>query len=224
MTVWLIAAAAGAASLWLGRLGLKRLQRGADLPVAASWTAAAACAAIGMCLSWPEHHAGNSAFVLTSASAFLCALLATAALADWKTSWAPTELMLPICLLAGACAAATAGPYESSLGFSAAAGGTLFAAAWGLWTIQIAAGWPILPPADAVSLALPWISLTETASMAAFYLALSTTLMLIRLSERRRNVRSLFPDGEVPLLALAFPALLACMWAEAMLIQPAAGQ
>ena len=218
-----LAPAAAAVSLRLGQTGLKRLRHNADPPAAAILAASAACALTGMILTWPETGGDLFSIGLTAATAFLCSMLAAAALIDWKSAWAPTELILPICLLAGVCAAAAAGLSRMPFGFNLVSGGALFAAAWGLWAVQNSLRLPILPPADAVALALPVILLSSAEIQAAFYLALSAALILVWLSQRRGHSSILLPDRRIPLLAAAFPALIFCMWAEALLFQSGIG-
>ena len=217
LTLTVAPLAACALSRWLGRRGLNRLQHDIGLPEAASWIAGTFSAAIGVCLTWPQSQGGQLGIGLTVLFGVFFALLAVAAVVDWKTKWAPTELMLPICLIAGVYSTLPPPYSQPALGVSALTGIALMALAWGFWAIQVRLKAKCLPPADAISLALPTILLERIDLIVTFYLALSAALMLVRLAERSSRIRVTSSNGEIPLLAFAFPTLLICLCAEALL-------
>ena len=107
---------------WCGRSGLRRLEPDASLPGFEIPAAAAAGALCGLA----EAHLSQNGELLSAATVILCGFLAAAAVVDWRTAWAPTELVLPVCIAAGLSAAADGCSLSVLMLSSAAVGGGLF--------------------------------------------------------------------------------------------------
>lgn len=213
MIIWwviILCPMAGGLSHWLGLIGYKRLD-GKTFPVATSLrfaTAATVASTCGFFIS--IFTTGSLTLTASMVNAALYALLMTASLVDWKTQWAPTELILPICALVG-LSAVISGVMSS---WMAIAGLTLFVLAWAFWRIQSLSGHELLPPADCLALFLPILLLGETETLLFFYLGLSLTVALIgRYAQFQRQHKV-----TIPLLALAFPLLILCVMMEKFVV------
>lgn len=212
--VWvMLPLAVGAMSQFLGKTGLKRLKSRAELSLCLLWIIGVISAFIGIFWSISIPYPNAVDFRLLPILPLLSALIVTAAYIDGVTQWAPTELIFPICLLAGWNTAEQMG-YPLLMKLS---GILLFVFAWGCWRIQLIMDKTILPPADIVALLLPIIMLNQLELLAAFYVWLSIVIVAIKVSTSRTNIRLFLVKGRISLLAVAFPLLLSIIWAESLL-------
>ena len=144
---------------------------------------------------------------------FLGAFFSAAAFVDARTFWAPDELVLPCCILAG------------SIG---SAGGEVFwylqgpvfgFALWGVgriaWQLQIVLGLRFLPPPDVAAFAMPLVLFGLDIRSAIAYLGCAAVLSGIGIY-RSRRLRACGPfqtdllarnfgGRVVPFLGIAFP-------------------
>ncbi len=113
------------------------------------------------------------------AAALLGAFLATGALIDRATGWAPDLIMLPCCILA-LCLGGATGSWDIGPLHSIALGLGIYFALNGLW-MGIAVRAPtiiLLPPADILALALPVMIFGITMPLAACMVVISAILIL----------------------------------------------
>ncbi|MCY4542503.1 MAG: hypothetical protein OXB95_08970 [Rhodobacteraceae bacterium] len=216
--------AATVSGLAAARRGLKRLEDTVFVNLRLLSTVAATGAALGLAAAWPPASEDGWALIRIAPTVFLCTLMLTVASVDWQTAWAPRELMIPICLLAGVVAFDDACLSTVTLTIGITAGLLLLLASTLFWKIQCAVRLPILPPADFIALCMPALlfglrlsSLLCYAALACMLLAIGQFRLLAALagSRRARNV-SLAPMGpgncrSVALCALAFPLVVASM-------------
>ena len=160
----------------------------------------------------------------------ICPFLSVAAYTDLESSWAPSELMVPICAMA---AAVTLSPNHlpklSAWAASIFAGIALYCTAHLAWRIQCALKRPAIPPADCIALALP-VSLFGMHSAAAGAYAAAALALLAMLIvpaglnpfRDRTEFRRISPGQKfgstaerVPLLSILFPILLLGLIASA---------
>lgn len=199
-----------AVSCILGQIGLRRLQYVAPFPLKQAWAVGLPCAWIGLLIATTAGKDEVGQIEPVVGFGFLSALLLIAALIDAKTTWAPTEIILPICILAPT---ALLHSQVSLNGLILLSGIMLFAAVWGFWLLQNWLGTPILPPADAAALSLPMIVFKESEPIALYFFLLAVFLILIKLvGHRIKRIRFFLESGKFPLLALAFPILLFLIW------------
>ena len=175
---------------------------------------------------------GGTGSVSSPFSILLIGFLAVSGYVDSRTAWAPSELIIPICLLSG-MASPGAETYGSWTGLIT--GVSLWLAARIGWRVQVVAGRPWLPPADLVALVLPILLFGISGISAACFAALMVLLGLARVN-RVRNLLPGDPDAldeaavgrgfgdrkPVALLGLAAPVLIAAMLADLApgLLQP----
>lgn len=195
----------------LGEMGLRRLDRDVEFPRKEAWAIGLPSAMIGLHVS----HLSVSEKVdvgWTISVGIFFALLAIAALIDAKTRWAPTEIILPMCLVAPLSVSHQGFPEVTS---DFLMGGTLFAVIWGLWFLQDGFGTRVLPPADSAALLLPWISLATWKFVALNYVLLTACLSCVALAPLSwLKTKVDWTKEKFPLLAIAFPVLLICLLAE----------
>lgn len=156
----------------------------------------------------------------------ICPFLSIAACTDIESSWAPSELMVPICIYAAVIFMSLQHLAELTAWAAAIFGGiALHCAARLAWCFQCVLKRPAIPPADCVALALPvglfgmhCIAASAFALMALALLAMRTVpaglnpfrdrtpcngissgIKLVRVAER------------VPFLSISFPILLLCL-------------
>ena len=216
-------ALAAALPVLCAHMGLRRLApdtsiSGYETPAAASAGALCGCAAA---------HLSQNGEVQSAAAVALFGFLAVSAVVDWRTAWAPTELALPVCIAAGFCA----GPDGNGLAVlvlsSVAIGGGLFLSAWAFLALQARRGRIWFPPADAIALALPLILFETNLAKAALYFAVALALrgagsLRVRRPEGSSGGIAL-PEGRVALLAVVYPALVAGLLAETLIVHSAVG-
>lgn len=193
-------------SVKLSIVGLKRLRDNTKLPLAVIWTAGCISTIIGIGAAITAKGSASDILIIASISV----LVTIVAIIDAKTLWAPTELMFPICVLAGAYSSMW---LENSI--PAYTGLLIFMATWMVWWVHNLFCKPHLPPADVIVLILPIIMLNRVA-LVVYYCGLATSLILVRSTKRLDRI--LIKDNKIPLLALAFPWLLICLWSEVFLL------
>ena len=208
---------------WCAQRGLRRLAPNAalsDFELAAASSAGAFC-------GFAAAHIGQNSGHLSAATVFLCGFLGAAAYVDWRTGWAPTELVAPVCIATGFCAGTDGNGISVLFLSSAAIGGGLFSSAWALFALQARAGQIWFPPADAIALAIPLILFETHLAKAALFVAVAAVLLGVKHlhtdGHDGRPGRVALPDGKVALLAVAHPALLFGMLAEALTVHFSVG-
>ena len=154
-------------------------------------------------------------------SILLVALLVVAGQVDFRTAWAPSELVLPICLVAGMVS-----PLGSSAGVPAAipAGLLLFAAAHVAWAIQLRIDLRCVPPADLIIMAAPLLLFGASAASAMCYGVIAALLALAGQVQALSWIRGLpaalagaeahlssGPGTRVALVGLGSPVLVAAL-------------
>ncbi|MCY3879282.1 MAG: hypothetical protein OXF74_08900 [Rhodobacteraceae bacterium] len=131
----------------------------------------------------------------------LYALLAAAAFIDWRTGWAPTELMLPL----------TASAFwffsTESAWLALAVGSGSLACAWCLWAAQRAFGAVWIPPADCIALALPLLLFQSGAGAVAAYALIALILGGFAAGGDRLG-RVMLPGRRVTFLAISLPVVM----------------
>lgn len=193
-------------SVKLSIIGLKRLSDNTKLPLAVIWIAGCISTVIGIGVTITAKGSASDIIIIAS----LSALVTIVAIIDAKTLWAPTELMFPICILAGA--------YSSmwpEYFIPAYTGFLIFMATWMVWWVYNLFYEPYLPPADVIALILPIIMLNRVA-LVVYYCGLAASLILVQATKRLDRI--LIKDNKIPLLAVAFPWLLICLWSEVVLL------
>ena len=194
------------ASAALGYIGLQRLAGDGDKMLGSLLCASHAGGLIGLC----QFISGNSGNAIYAAVP-LCAMLATAAYVDWRTAWAPTELVFPICLLSAGYTAWPAYGGWVALAWSVATGGGIFASSWGLWRLQSSFGIGWVPPADAIALFLPFLLIDTAIGLTFAYLTITGALLAVR--HRMHGLKDAFglicSEDKVAFLAIVFPVCLA---------------
>ena len=92
----------------------------------------------------------------TTAVMIICPFLSVAAYTDFETSWAPSELMAPICAFVAAVILPPNHPAKlTAWAASIFVGIALYFAAQLAWRLQCALKRPAVPPADCIALAMP---------------------------------------------------------------------
>ena len=132
------------------------------------------------------------------ATVVLFPFLAAAAFVDLRTGWAPDELMIPICVLAGLAAPQfVAGHVGLVAGIALYIGGRV------VWHVQVPKR---IPPADCIALASPFLLFESLMRAASLFMlaALLASLLLVRRWRRQRS-------RKIALLAVAFPIDLVCL-------------
>ncbi len=216
-------AAASVLPAWCARRGLRRLAPDASMSAFEIPAAASAGAFCGFAAA----HLALNGEVQSVAAVVLCGFLAASAVVDWRTAWAPTELALPVCIAAGFCAGPEGNGLAALVLSSVAIGGGLFLSAWAFLPLQARAGRIWIPPADAIALALPLILFETNLAKAMLYSAVTVVLLGAKhLRVKRPESGSggvALPEGKVALLAVAYPALVAGMLAETLIVHGSAG-
>lgn len=211
ITLLLLAVGICALCCGLGEMGLRRLDRDAEFPRKEAWAIGLPSAIIGLHVSHLSFSEKINVGWAMSVGIFFT-LLAIAALIDAKTTWAPTEIILPTCLLAPLSMSHQEIPEITS---DILIGSTLFAVIWGLWFLQDGFGARVLPPADSAALLLPWISLATWKFVALNYVLLAACLSCVALASLSwLKTKVDWTKEKFPLLAIAFPVLLICLLAE----------
>lgn len=153
----------------------------------------------------------------------ICPFLSVAAYTDFESSWAPFELMAPICAMAAAVILSPNHlPKLSAWAASIFVGIALYCAAHLAWRVQCVLKRPAIPPADCIALALPVSLFGMHSTAAGAYAAAALALLAMRIVPAGLKP---FPDGtacrwissgqkfggmaeRVPLLSVLFPILL----------------
>ena len=133
-------------------LGLRRVDPGLSAGCRSFIPAATVGAIIGACLHVVAISSGTGSVMAQPMSILLMSLIAVSGHVDFRTAWAPCELVLPVCLVAGAVL-----PFFSNAIWWMALipGLVLFISAHIAWKIQLQIGERCLPPADFIFLLLP---------------------------------------------------------------------
>lgn len=216
-------AAAVVLPAWCAQRGLRRLAPDVSMSGFAIPAAASAGAFCGLAAA----HLTQNGDVQSAAAVVLCGFLAASAAVDWRTAWAPTELVLPACIAAGFCAGADGNGLAVLVLSSVAIGGGLFLSAWAFLALQARAGRIWFPPADAIALAIPLILFETDLAKAMLYFAVAVALLgakHLRVKRPKRGSGGVaLPEGKVALLAVAYPALVVGMLAETLIVRGAVG-
>ena len=204
-----------------GGHGLHRLAPDAAAGCLSFLPASIAGAVAGSCMHVIAAGPDTVAVMARPESIPLVALLVVAGKVDFRTAWAPSELVLPLCLVAGMVS-----PLGSSAGALAAilAGTLLFAAAHIAWVIQLRIGLRCAPPADLIVLAAPLLLFGASSASAMYYGAIATLLALARRVKALSWIRgcpaalagaqadlSAGPGTRVALVGLGSPVLIAAL-------------
>lgn len=226
-----------AAVLWIGicaavpavaaRHGLRRVDPNLPVEDRSYLPAAVIGTMIGACMHFMAVPNGIGPVMVQPMSVLLVSLIAVAGQVDLRTAWAPSELILPVCLSAGAVSPPLAQATELSPLFPGLA---LFAAAHMAWEIQLRIGRPCLPPADFILLALPAVLFGASIPAAACYGSVAALLAFAGLPRVRfgfgGNPEALAGAAydlhagsgtPVALVGLASPPLLAALALQAVL-------
>ena len=225
------------AVLWIGicaavpaaaaRQGLRRVEPKLAVEDRSFLPAAVIGTMIGACMHFMAATSGIGPVMAQPMSVPLVSLIAVAGHVDLRTAWAPSELMLPVCLAAGAVSPPLAEATELPPLFS---GLVLFAAAHVAWEIQLRVGRRCLPPADFILLALPAILFGASILAAACYGSVAALLAFAGLPRVRSGFRG-NPEAlavaandlhagsgtPVALVGLASPPLLGALAVQAVL-------
>ncbi|MDE0306022.1 MAG: hypothetical protein OXI87_14260 [Albidovulum sp.] len=147
---------------------------------------------------------------------FLGAFLSAASYVDARTFWAPDELVLPCCVLAGSAGIADCAGYWAIWG--PLSGLLLWGSARIAWRLQILFKRRLLPPPDIVAVAMPLLLFGADVRAVLAQFGCAAVLLGIGLhgsrSIRFRDRRifacnsSLLGGRAVPFLAIAFPVSL----------------
>ena len=185
-----------AAVLWIGtcaavpaaaaRHGLRRVDSNLRVEFRSFLPAAVIGTMIGACLHFVAVPNGTGPVMAHPMSVALVSLIAVAGHVDLRTAWAPSELMLPVCLAAGAVSPPLAEATELPAPLPGLA---LFAAAHTAWEIQLRVGRQWLPPADFIVLALPAVLFGASALAAACYGSVAALLAFAGLPGGRSGFR-----------------------------------
>lgn len=160
----------------------------------------------------------------------ICPFLSVAAYTDIESSWAPSELIAPICIYAAVIFLSS----RHFAGFAAWAapifvGIALHCAARLAWCLQCALRRPAIPPADCIALALPIGLFGMHGVSASAFAFMALTLLAIRAVPAEWNpfrdwtARDGFSSGakfirmpeRVPFLSISFPVILLGLLASA---------
>ena len=160
---------------------------------------------------------------VAAAVMLICPFLSVAAYTDIESSWAPSELMIPICIYA----AVIFSPPRHFAEFTAWAaaifvGIALHCAARLAWRLQCALRRPAIPPADCIALAPPIGLFGMHGVSASAFAFMALTLLAMRAVPaglnpfRDRTARDGIPSGvnfirmpeRVPFLSVSFPIIL----------------
>ena len=226
-----------AAVLWIGicvaipaaaaRHGLRRVDPNLPLTDRRFLPAAVIGTMVGACMHFMAVPGGTGPVMAQPMSVLLVSLIAVAGHVDLRTAWAPSELMLPVCLAAGAVSL----PLAEATGLPMPLPGlALFAGAHFAWEIQLRVGRRCLPPADFILLALPAILFGASTLAAACYGSVAAVLAFAGLPGLRSGFRG-NPEAlagaahdlharsgtPVALVGLASPPLLAALALQAVL-------
>ena len=153
----------------------------------------------------------------------ICPFLSVAACTDIQSSWAPSELMVPICIYAAVIFL----PPRHFAEFAAwtasiCAGVALLCAAQLTWRLQCALRRPAIPPADSIALALPIGLFGMHGVSASAFALMALTLFAIRSVPAGLNpfriqtactgyatgMKFIHLSGRVPFLAISLPIIL----------------
>ena len=204
-----------------GRCGLRRLAPDAATEFMTFLPASIAGAVAGSCMHVMAAGPDTAVVMAQPESILLVALLVVAGQVDFRTAWAPSELVLPLCLVVGMVS-----PLGSSAGAPAAilAGSLFFAAAHVAWVIQLRIGLRCVPPADLIILAAPLLLFGASAASAMYYGAIAALLALARRVKALSRIRgcpaalagaqadlSSGPGTRVALVGLGSPILVAAL-------------
>ena len=225
---------------YCARAGVARLQPAYVWGSCRCLTASLAGGGVSMLFTVLASEFGSAFCLEPSAAAavmMICPFLSVAAYTDLESSWAPSELMAPICAFA---AAVILSPNHLAQFTAWAApvfvGIALYCAAQLAWRFQCALKRPAIPPADCIALALP-VALFGMHSVAAgAYAAAALALLAIRVVPagwkpfRDRTGCRVISSGQkfggraerVPLLSVLFPILLLGLTVSAALGFPPA--
>ena len=215
--LWIcLCAAAPAAG---ARLGLRRVEP--DLPVEKRTFLPTAVIGtmVGACMHFMAVSSGIGSVMAQPMSILLVSFIAVAGHVDFRTAWAPSELMLPVCLASGAVSP----PLAEATGLPPPLPGlALFAAAHLAWEIQMRIGRRCVPPADLILLALPAFLFGASALAAACYGSIAVFLALAGHPCARSGIRGnpealagaaddLHAGTPVALVGLAAPPLMVAL-------------
>ena len=214
------------------RVGMRRL----DAARTIGWSRLLLVSSFGAVLGCALHilalEIGGEEAVSSPVSIALIGLLAVSGYVDSRSAWAPSELIVPICLMSG-MASSVAESLGSLIGLLT--GFALWLAARIAWRVQIGAGRPWLPPADLVAMVLPILLFGASGISAACFAALMILLGLARFNrlldllpgdpkalDEAAVGRGFGNRKPVALLGLAAPVLIAAMLADLApgLLQP----
>lgn len=226
-----------AAVLWIGicaavpvaavRHGLRRVDPSLAVDERSFLPSATMGAMIGACMHVIAVPSGIGAVMAQPMAVPLVSLIAVAGHVDFRTTWAPSELMLPVCLAAGAVSPPLA---EATALPPLVPGLMLFAAAHIAWEIQLRIGRRCLPPADFIFLSLPAMLFGPSIIAAACYGSVAAFLAFAGLPGVRSGFRG-NPEAlagaahdldagsgtPVALVGLASPPLLGALALQAFL-------
>lgn len=224
------------AVLWIGicaavpaaaRHGLRRVDPNLTVDDRSFVPAAVIGTMIGACMHFMAVSRGIGPIMAQPMSVPLVSLIAVAGHVDLRTAWAPSELMLPICLAAGTVSPPLAAATELP---SLIPGVVLFAAAHIAWEVQLRIGRRCLPPADFIFLALPAMLFGASVISAVCYGSVAALLAFAKLpgdrSGFRGNPEALAGAADdlhagtgtpVALVGLASPPLLGALALQAVL-------
>ena len=160
----------------------------------------------------------------------ICPFLSVAAYTDIESSWAPSELMVPICIYAAAIFLPSRHVAElAAWAVPVFVGIALHGAARLAWRLQCALRQPAIPPADCIALALPVGLFGMHGVSASAFAFMALTLLAIRAVPaglnpfRPRTASAGIPScanfirtpERVPFLSVSFPIILLGLLASA---------
>ena len=178
--------AATASAAFCGVAGLVRLEPEAVGRIDRLPWAALAGSFVGMAVAVSQTGLSGPVQVAPSMWVFLGAFFAAASLVDVRTYWAPDELVLPFCVLAG-----SVGIANYSSGFWGLQGPVSGLALWVigriLWRLQIAADLRFMPPPDFAAVVMPLLLFGPDIRAALAYSGCAAALTGIRVYRWRRR-------------------------------------
>ena len=195
-----------------GAAGLARLETNASRRIHFLPWAALAGSISGAAIAISQYRITGQAQAAEFLWVFLGAFLAAASFVDARTYWAPDELVLPCCILAGSVGILGCAGYWGIWG--PVSGLAMWSAARLVWRLGVA-GIRRLPPPDLVAAAMPLMLFGADIRSALAYFGCSSVLLAVGLS-RSRNMRncvrpfsarssSPFGGRPVPFLGIALP-------------------
>ena len=215
LTLFLVAAISVSVPPALAVRGLNRLEPANGTGMLELLLAAILGCLVGIASSWSLAETGAPGSMRLAAVSAFCSLAAVSALVDARTSWAPIELVLPLCIAATLAGSSDIDGYGPLL----ILGTVIFLASRTIWEVQSWLGRRHLPPADLVALTCPILLLGSGAASLSVYCILLAALLVIRCAPRARVGHCIqlsfawhmLSDRRIALLGLANPILLLCL-------------